>query len=451
MLTRLHHVLFQTFLVSWVLFWSFHVLVKVTRTCRFSPHTDLLSYWSLAFCAFVAIGSALLSRKYWKYTKSEANPICSVLYPNSKLMRWTSLLANHFVLTCTGVVFGFFTCFFWSIILEEAALTSAFSAELIGQFELSERLYRLGPRIDGYSTFGVWHTTFLREPESVAHARSQAVKHVFGANSIEMADRYYYVGLSKFHAEEDAYPDLQQSEKLYELNGCKSRQIAAIGQMALQKFERNDHEAVRTLVGRAADIVVDKTGQSGAPMDPGYLPWYAYKLGDLKLAAKLEVQRNTIYPARATFVYSPKPETPTRVQPNAKSDHSKLYLYLALLAGSVAISSGGLVRLIQDVMLSLQRARAKRELLITKVTTKTAMGHLDTMIRIDLFRTDFDNADRLSRAQLELAQGTPTGKIVFDVARTPTRITARRLVRLVIDPMHALLFSAFFLSFLVPY
>lgn len=134
----------------------------------------------------------------------------------------------------------------------------------LGQYELAERIYRLAPDLNHnkasgrLSSMATWHSSSKREEPISLQMKNTAVATVYGSQSLQMANRYFYLGLTCGHAENNSTPEAiywhNQALGLYRKNNAITKSIDAIAQMAILQDESNKQESQR-LLAQAASLV----------------------------------------------------------------------------------------------------------------------------------------------------------------------------------------------------
>ncbi|MDR3617167.1 MAG: hypothetical protein P4L53_26670 [Candidatus Obscuribacterales bacterium] len=277
---------------------------------------------------------------------------------------------------------------------DNALKTAACCFEVANQYELAEEIYQRVPDKWIYSTLASWQTCRKKEDPRRFAQRNIAVAHVYGSNSVQMGDRYFYIASNCLNHDdtgidgEISHSWLEKAKKIYEENNASSRLIDCLGQMAVIKENQNNVAECTALIKKAAALTLSVGGASG-----GY---YCYLLEGIATKKGLN-NENMVFsranekgPQLAAASYA----ADDRVRPYAVC----LVLMLSILAsglGQATLSEFSLERLNRNLMKKF----------LETADSQFRFALLNTSISIDLMQNNVETALAKSEYLLQLAHG----------------------------------------------
>jgi len=180
---------------------------------------------------------------------------------------------------CLGIyAFLEIACFFPAlgaqVTLNNALKTASCCFEAGNQYELAEKIYQRVSYKGIYSTLATWQTRSKKEDPQREAPRNTAIANVYGNNSLQMAERYFFVASSRMgHDDSDLYDKIayswfEKAEKIYEENHAPSGEIDCLSQMVFIKDSPNDLAAC-ALIKKAAALT-DNVGEVTDELRPNY-------------------------------------------------------------------------------------------------------------------------------------------------------------------------------------
>lgn len=174
----------------------------------------------------------------------------------------SGLRVSYLLASCMTLLV--FSAFFSTIIFDNSAKALACLMSDVGQYELAERIYRSAPdfnqnKVSGrYSTMAAWHSSSTHEAPETLRMKNAAVAAVYGSQSRQMADRYFYLGLTCGQGRENRDPEAiywhNKALSVYQQNHAITKCVDALAQMAILQDESNKQESKR-LIAEAARLV----------------------------------------------------------------------------------------------------------------------------------------------------------------------------------------------------
>lgn len=165
-------------------------------------------------------------------------------------LRISYLLASCLTLLMLSALFSI--CIF-----DNSAKALACLLSDVGQYELAERIYQSAPDLNHnkasgrYSSMATWHSSSRREEPETLRMKNAAVAAVYGTQSLQMANRYFYLGLTCGNGPENHKPEAiywyNKALSLYQQTHSTTKCVDAIAQMAILQDESNNQESKRLL------------------------------------------------------------------------------------------------------------------------------------------------------------------------------------------------------------
>jgi hypothetical protein len=167
----------------------------------------------------------------------------------------------------------------------------------VGQYELAERVYRVAPDLNqnkrsGYfNSMAAWHSSRTFEDSNTIRRKNSAVATVYGADSLEMAGRYYYLGLV-FEQQGTRVDELQainwhrQAFSIYKKHHSITKCVDTLTQMAIYEDGFNKPEFER-LIAQAASLA-PQLDEEPNESTSAILPYFAQRKGNILQAKLLE-------------------------------------------------------------------------------------------------------------------------------------------------------------------
>lgn len=437
-LAKIESLSFKCFICVWILHWFARICHECVLGWRYhSPglpwNYDLHSSGEYAFFGVLGI---LLG---WKYLNSQAAKVDAEHFNSlrQEIQRLCPiiLIQRAIGLVLSSAVFILYSCLLMYDATDGLSKLGACIADKSHNYELAEQIFRIYSPPDPGRSFASWQTHFRPENEEVGGARNIAVAKVYGRNSLQLADRYKYIGATillstryeSSHLKE-ATMWLQKSLKLYGLLGANERSVDTLEQMAIIRCDQNDVTGLRDILLQASQLL-DNHAKSTAPMvdrslyacSLACLSQFAREAGDLRLAK--------IFLAKSLEV---------RKQSDDPSTHFWAILSFSALIAATLVSNVLPMRvgMSERLILLYQYNHAKRQLLGAG-NLVTSIEALNTMITIDLYKGKFKQAWENSIHALRLT-GIETKKMNPEFVECQVSFSAPMLI----EAAHAVLFVA---------
>ncbi len=420
MLTKFHTLILKCLIVTWTIhcLCAAGDLIAWAYRYQLDPFSNSLDEVLLAFCDLVwlyKVGPAI--HKAHRFSPS----IWAVIAKDYPILA----MARSLFLVFSSLIFVVFSTSYLWFSFRDADRSLAFTADALGGHELAERIYSLQRLREPGLNLAIWLNR--AEPEATRLARNAAVAKVYGPESLEMARRYYAVGLTLEPKNTDqlstyeAYPWFEKSLPIFYRHHADRRCIDALSQMAIIQSAKEHKDEARSLVVEASRLL--SSSDAGKSYYLGVLSGIAKDLGEEKLSKAFRLKSSL---ASTTL----------------SSDYiisDALYVSLAL---SLAFSVGPFSRFFEQFLLPKLYSRYNK-LHLTTGNADESLTALNRLIDLDLYRGNVARAFALS-TRLCRSVGLAVNSM-DDHTITPIRSTVRRVHEFILQLDTALLICLYIL------
>lgn len=425
MLDRSHKFLVNTCLSLFCVTTSLGILRHLICLHRFKVEFNDSTANIIAFCLVVPLVVALKIRT--ERTDCFNTAILTELHLNKTSVKIFVIMRNVFLVAgcMTLLLFStYFSYFGWRFYGTEV---TANILDTLGYYELAEQVYRSVNTSQQYSSFAVWHTVRIDdncEDLLTEERRNQVISQIYGKNSIQMADRYYYLGRVAEYQDSYAQAEkwLQKSATVYLRNRKFSKLIDALTQMtfSISQVRETYDEDCHKLVKVAAEIM-PLTNEPLNSTSQVLLPYFARRMNDAPLANYLYEKIGVLNSTSAEYS-------------DTASAQDKTTDFLCILFSVLTSGVGSL--LLTEIMLLERIESARKRLLKTFQDSDERINALNELIILHLFRQEIDKAAHLSEHLIPLAEESTSVQTVSKTLASPMRVRvcviSRELVRTVI-------------------
>lgn len=257
MLARFNFLVLRCFIAVWIVNLLARAAAHVVRGYRFS---DLNHNFPLD-----QIGSELLLAAFsialgWKYLRAKnikavtSSKAAAILDAN-----WFYRITRVVVILLGAGILMVFTTFFAWCAISDTVKVSAALADATGAYELAERIYQRDRDPAPGLTFCSWRTLFTLEDERQASLRTAAIAKLYGADSLQMAERYEFRGAnidSATGGEPRRVPEIlsyfRKALALYEKHHAYRKCVDVLDEMMLQYYDKDNLQPTRPFLLAAA-------------------------------------------------------------------------------------------------------------------------------------------------------------------------------------------------------
>lgn len=391
-LSLIHRRLLSGCLFLWLLNWICKACEHVGRAHQF--YFD----WTVAIPTFaIAASIALLNCLAILFCHKERELFAledswAILLKRKKMLY--GLRISYLAASC--ITLFWFSLFFATASFDCSAKALACLMSDIGQYELAERIYLCSPDLNQnkasgrYNSIASWHRSSNTHEDPVTMWRkNDAVAKVYGSESLEMAGRFFYIGLTcesgMVNRDAEAIYWHSKAFKLYEKNHCVTKCVDALAQMAIMQNETNKPECKRLLL-KAASLM---PSLDEAPfVCTNIIEYLAKSNGDDAQAVMFH---------RA---FKNSPEEAQHTTPFSSPFAPEFYILALAIFGSGLGCSIGKWQAIQFLTLEYSQ-RCKEE----RSDSHIFLNSLDEIITLNLIQHNQEIAEQNSRLLLSVAEG----------------------------------------------
>jgi len=157
-----------------------------------------------------------------------------------------------------------FSTFYATSVFDNSAKALACLMSDAGQYELAERIYESAPDLNDnkqsgrYSSMATWHSSATNEDINTIRLKNAAVATVYGSQSLQMAGRYFYLGLTcsqgPIDRDSESISWHNKALSLYQKHNANTKCVDTLAQMAILQYDSNKQESKR-LIAQAVDLI----------------------------------------------------------------------------------------------------------------------------------------------------------------------------------------------------
>lgn len=257
-LARANHLLISITLSLWLLSWITKAFERLARAQQFGASFEVgLQDLAIAGIIVVLVRFSKLRAQKEQLLFAREKDWQRFLQANGLLsyMRVSYLIASCMALTI-------FSTFCAISTFDNSAKALACLLSNAGQYELAELIYKSAPDLNDnkqsgrYSSMATWHTSATNEDANTIRMKNAAVATVYGSQSLQMAGRYFFLGLTcqqgPVDRDSEAISWHNKALSLYQKNHATTKCVDVLAQMAILQDDNKKQESKRLIAQAVA-------------------------------------------------------------------------------------------------------------------------------------------------------------------------------------------------------
>ena len=259
-LARANHRLISITLILWLFSWLTKAFERIGCAQQFSAS------WEAGLQDLAIAGAIVILIRFSKLRAQKEQGFFAREKDWQRFLQanclWSYMRVSYLIISCMTLFV--FSTFYATSVFDNSAKALACLMSDAGQYELAEHIYKSAPDLNDnkrsgrYSSMATWHSSATNEDANTIRLKNAAVATVYGSQSLQMASRYFYLGLTcsqgPIDRDSESISWHNKALSLFQENHASTKCVDTLAQMAILQDDSNKQES-KQLIAQAVDLI----------------------------------------------------------------------------------------------------------------------------------------------------------------------------------------------------